>query len=71
MAKTAKAALSVRPQLPGDVLNVSRIEHDSLASEVVHTSRRFDRNDLRMSELEREITDLKQIVHALQAEHRR
>lgn len=52
-------------QLPGDILNVSRIEYETAVSEIDTNRRRFERNEQRLTALEREIAVLKKLVQTL------
>jgi hypothetical protein len=68
MARHAKVAAHPNAPLAGDTLDVSRIEHENLSSEVVTNRRRFERNERRIMALERTVEELKRLLQVLQAD---
>jgi len=51
-----------RATLPGDILNVSRIEYETACDQIVTNRRRFERNELRITALEQEVATLKKLL---------
>ena len=70
MPRSARTGTIRRP-LPGDVLNVSRIEHETALNEIETNRRRFERNEQRITSLERAVAELKALVRMLSAERPR
>jgi len=55
--------------ITGEVLNVSRIEHESALNEIDTNRRRFETNEHRITMLEREVAELKKLVQFLRPRH--
>jgi hypothetical protein len=64
MTRPAKAE-GMRMPLPGDALNVSRIEHETALNEIDTNRRRFEHNEQRIAVLEREVSELRTLVRTL------
>jgi len=64
-----KASARRRTPLPGEVLNVSRIEYESALNEIDTNRRRFETNEHRITMLEREVAELKKLVQFLRPRH--
>jgi len=63
MASTKMSAR--RRPLPGEVLNVSRIEHETALNQIDTNRRRFEANEHRINTLEHEVAELKRLVQSL------
>jgi hypothetical protein len=50
-------------ELPGDALDVSRIEHENLVTEVVANRERFERLERDVAKLTAELDALKKLLH--------
>ncbi len=64
-----KASARRRTPLPGEVLNVSRIEHETALNEIDTNRRRFAANEHRITMLEHEVAELKKLVLSLRPRH--
>jgi hypothetical protein len=69
MSRSAKPPTHRRLPLPGDVLNVSRIEYETAVTEIDTNRRRFERNEQRISALEHEVAELKRLLSSVRPTH--
>ena len=56
-----------KPPLPGEVLDVSRIEHETLGDEVIANRRRFERLERQVTVLAARVAELEKLLFTKKA----